>query len=82
MAKKKRLYEPIWEKIRDTGECKIAAPPAAHKRIIKAVVKEKGIDLAFKVLSAEKWRWNKLEYQINGSLIIFTLRHEVCAEDL
>lgn len=82
MAKKKRLYQPIWEKIRDTGKCSISAPSPMHKRIIKAVIKEKGNDLGFKVLSAEKWRWNKLSYTISGSMITFTLTHDTSLEDL
>lgn len=79
---KQRLYQPIWEHIKEKGYCNITSPKETHRRIIKAVIKEKNNDLAFKVLSAEKWKWNKLQYEIQGSLIKFTLTHSVGEYDL
>lgn len=77
-----RKYEPIWEKIKRDGFCKIAAPKPLHARIIKAVVKEKYNDTAFKFLAAESWRWNRLTHTINGNEIVFTLAHEKSIGDL
>jgi hypothetical protein len=43
-----RHYEPIWNQIKQTGYCEISAHKALHRRIIKAIWKEKLQDLAFK----------------------------------
>lgn len=81
-VKKKRLYQPIWESVRDKGFCNITAPQAVHRRIIKAVIKEKDKDAAFHVEAAEKWSWTRLDYKIEGSMIKFILKHPISHEDL
>ena len=44
-----RKYEAIWHKIKTTGSCTLVANPALHKRIKKAVTKEKWRDVSYKV---------------------------------
>lgn len=44
-----RKYQIIWNQIKNTGECTIAANPALHKRLKKAVTKEKYNDTAYKL---------------------------------
>lgn len=44
-----RKYESIWLKLKSEGKCLVAAHPALHKRIKKAVTKEKYRDVKFKV---------------------------------
>jgi hypothetical protein len=72
-----RQYEPIWIKLKASGEVSIAAPRQMHKRIIKAVHKEKYNDLAFRILLQEdhKRSWisnsashNKLTFKLNYSI--------------
>ena len=77
-----RKYQPIWERIKATGSCKVAVPKPLHRRVIRGVIKEKDEDHGFKVLDAELWGWNRLQYQIHGSEILFTLQHPLKADDL
>jgi hypothetical protein len=44
-----RKYETIWVKIKTEGSCTLVANPALHKRIKKAVTKEKWRDNAYKI---------------------------------
>ena len=44
-----RKYQIIWIKIRDTGECTIAANPAIHARLKKAITKEKYKDTVYRI---------------------------------
>lgn len=44
-----RKYEAIWYKIKTEGKCLVAAHPALHKRIKKAVTKEKYNDNVYKL---------------------------------
>ncbi len=68
-------YSPIWETLKVNGECRITATPALHPRIIKAVIKRKNVDIAYKhtLLSESIPKKAKLQYHIQGSLITFTL---------
>ncbi len=45
-----RKYQVIWRKLKLDGECRLSAHPSLHKRIKKAVSKEKCNDVAYKVL--------------------------------
>ena len=45
-----RKYQGIWEQLKTTGTCTVAASPTLHERIKKAVTKEKYIDTAYKIL--------------------------------
>ena len=44
-----RKYETIWLKIKTEGSCTLVANPSLHKRIKKAVTKEKWKDTSYKV---------------------------------
>ena len=44
-----RYYEPIWLRLKKHKTVSITAPKPLHPRIIKAVVKEKYLDLGFKL---------------------------------
>lgn len=43
-----RQYQPIWEAIKRNNHASIVAPISNHRRIIKAVQKEKYNDTAYK----------------------------------
>lgn len=70
-----RQYEMIWNEIKLEGFCKISTHRVFHKRIIKAVVKEKDLDLGFKLELSERYppQISVLKSSRNGSVIIFTL---------
>lgn len=44
-----RKYEAVWTKIKLEGKCTLIANPSLHKRIKKAVTKEKWKDTTYKV---------------------------------
>lgn len=50
-----RQYEPIWLQIKLDSHCEISAHRAFHRRIIKAVVKEKDMDLGYKLECTERY---------------------------
>ena len=48
-----RKYQPVWEKVKADGRCDIAVHRVYHKRVKKAVIKEKDMDLAYKLHCSE-----------------------------
>lgn len=69
-----RQYQYIWEKVKNEGFAKVHAPLHLHKRIIKAVSKEKNIDIGFKILCQERRSNYHLINDINGEYISFYLK--------
>jgi len=70
-----RQYEPIWQQIKANGHCEISTHRAYHKRIIKATVKEKDMDLGYKLECTERYPPVQavLRTSRSGSVIKFTL---------
>jgi hypothetical protein len=71
-----RKYQRIWEVIRNSPNhtASLTATPETHRRIIKAVKKEKSIDLGWKLILQEQGIRYKLQFTIHDSVIIFTLK--------
>jgi len=67
-------YQPIWELLKQKHAATIVAPPHLHKRIIKAVIRRKDIDLTYKFVCAESHKKAKLTYTIEGNSVHFTLK--------
>jgi len=70
-------YNPVWEILKKDNTVAIAAMPQLHKRVIKAVLKRKNLDIAFKFSQAELGYRCKIEYQITGNTIIFSLKRKL-----
>jgi len=77
-----RQYEPIWHTLKSLPEeqaktvgIKITAPRVMHRRIIKAVTKEKYKDIGYKI-SIEP-RVAIMEHSRAESVITFTLRFKL-----
>ena len=71
-----RHYQPIWERIKKTNTASLVAPIEKHRRIIKAVKKEKNLDEGYKLLLDNKSLKATLvitKHPINKELISFTL---------
>lgn len=70
-----RQYQPVWDSIKTSGRCEIAANKVYHPRIKKAVVKEKDMDLGYKLECSEMKppKRGTLKSNSVGSKIIFTL---------
>lgn len=75
--RKLRMYEPIWLTLKKNKTCTIFAPPRYHKRIVKAVIKEKWMDDEFK--SREGWRQHWLTYSCNDQTgeITFSINYKL-----
>ena len=74
-----RHYEPVWNLIKQNLRCEISAHPARHRRIKKALRKEKDIDYGLKMECLERIPPMKamMHTKSEGSKIIFTLTFEV-----
>jgi len=75
-------YLPIWISLKETGVCRITAPPQFHKRIVKAVKKRRDKDLAFLYQLQEANRKHTIKYKIDGSVIQFKLHIELSLRGL
>lgn len=82
MTTAKRKYTPIWEILKNDGTVAITAPKPFHRRIIRAVIKEKYMDLEYHLLMSEAKRRKKLEYKIEQSKITFKLVENRILESL
>lgn len=70
-----RLYQPIWEQLKREGKVSITANRRLHPRIIKAVIKEKWLDLGYKIAI---YPWNaRLDYTTTHAVITFTLEKRI-----
>lgn len=70
-------YTPIWEELKVKRVIALAVPPQLHRRVIKAVIRTKDEDVAFKFQAAEEHRKYTLEYKIEQAKITFTLKCEL-----
>lgn len=68
-----KLYNDIWTVLKQRGECKVAARPDLHKRIIHAVINKKYYDTGYKFLLAEEKKTAKLFYTRTNTCIEFKL---------
>lgn len=68
-------YLPIWNKLKTENKVSVALPQPLHRRLIKAVIKRKDEDLAFKFLLSEECagRRAKLQYSIQENVVHFRL---------
>jgi hypothetical protein len=81
-----RMYENIWISLKRldpkdaaTRGVSITAPKYFHKRILKAVKKEKNNDMAFKLFLGDKVA--TLAHTRNGSILSFKLYYSLTAAD-
>jgi hypothetical protein len=77
-----RKYQPIWEALKSKRKCTIAAPKPLHKRIIKAVVKEKYQDLGYRFELEELEKSARISYTQKESMLEFKLTLSVGTGDI
>ena len=68
-------YDSIWQKLKATKECTIAAHRVLQPRIIKAVIKCKDRDVAFKLTNLNNRRRAKLFYSVDSGKVCFILTY-------
>jgi hypothetical protein len=69
-----RTYEPAWHKLKSDLELRIAAEPSVHARIVKAVIKEKNMDVIYKIQLDEECKRAILTWNKQHKMLIFKLR--------
>lgn len=72
-----RTYQIIWHALKKDKHCTITVHPALHARVIKAVIKEKDMDVSYKLTALsdnERCYVMKLSYKREGAMIRFFLR--------
>jgi hypothetical protein len=70
-----RYYQPVWEELKKKQTARVTAPKSLHRRIIKAVIKEKWQDYGYKI---ELGNYNAvISYSISNSIITFTLSKRI-----
>lgn len=74
-TQKMRMYLPIWLSLKKHHSVTIRSPRHLHKRVVKAVVKEKWLDSEFK--EREGWRMMWLTYTIHEDEITFNLSYKL-----
>lgn len=77
-----RKYQPAWEKLKAEKIVKIAAHPLVHARILKAIIKEKDIDLVFKLTMAEDCRRVRISHKSKSGELILYLNFSIGISDL
>lgn len=70
-----RQYEPIWIALKKDKYCRVSAHRGVHRRIIKAVKKEKNLDLGYKYQMHEQSLRAELEMKTSNNMIEFKLLH-------
>lgn len=68
-----RKYTPIWKALKEKKVARITAPKVFHRRIIRAVVKEKDLDIAYKFECGETGSKMKLSYSTKDTVITFRI---------
>lgn len=66
-------YQVVWDTLKQKGTVKLSAPTLAHKRLKRAVIKRKDLDLGFKLETAEKNLRSFLIFQSTGNVLTITL---------
>jgi len=66
-----RLYQPIWEQLKKTGQVSVTANRLLHPRILKAVVKEKWLDVGHRMDILPYH--SILTHSAKGAVLTFTL---------
>lgn len=70
-----RKYQSAWNKLRDNPAepLVISAHPAYHRRIYKAICKEKHIDTIYHITLAESGHTSKLSKTSEGNALVINL---------
>ena len=70
-----RKYQTAWNQLRDNPSqpLVISAHPAYHRRIYKAIIKEKNIDTVHHLVVAEQGMESKLSRRSEGNALVISL---------
>lgn len=76
-----RQYEPPWIELKKSNlplkQIRISAPAKYHPRIYKAIIKEKDMDVVYKLELSDRGLRAKLSRNSQGALLI--IRMHICS---
>lgn len=67
-------YQIIWNEVKTTGSCTVAMHPRLHSRLVRQLSVVKDRDVGYKIQIAEQSKKARIEYEIEGSRVVFRLR--------
>jgi len=75
MSRSPRLYQPAWNQLKanPAKSLRIAAPNKHHRRIFKAIKKEKWMDTVYALLLLENAQTARLHHRSEAGLLEITL---------
>lgn len=72
-----RLYQPSWIELKksnlSTKQIRLSAPAKFHPRIYKAIIKEKDMDVVYKLELAEQGKRAKLSRDSKGAVLTINM---------
>jgi hypothetical protein len=77
-----RHYEPLWKQLKEKGRIRVAVPKALHRRTIKAVMKERCMDLGFRFMLSENSQRCWIQYRSEENIIHMWLKYSIGESDL
>lgn len=77
-----RKYQTAWTILKQKHIVKIAAHPLVHARILKAVIKEKDLDVVYKLQCSDDCKRAIISHRHNSGELIITLKHTIGLSDL
>ena len=66
-------YAIIWHKLKQDKTVRLSAPAEAHRRLRKAIIKRKDIDLGFKLEMSEKNLRPYLSFKSESNILTVSL---------
>jgi hypothetical protein len=86
VAKAPRMYEPSWHALKksnlDPKRIVIAAPKAFHRRIYKAIIKEKDMDVVYKMQLHENAQSAKLSKKSEDARLTIFMELSIGLDEL
>lgn len=80
-----RTYQPAWIELRDcklqTKQIKIAAANKLHRRIYKAIIKEKDMDIVYKLQLSDNAQSARLSKKSASGLLVIELKLSIGLTD-
>jgi len=68
-----RQYEPAWIELKKKGMIRLAVPAGLHRRVIKAILKEKYLDVGYRFEMLEQRVRLRIEYRSQGNVVYMYL---------
>lgn len=77
-----RTYQPAWNQLKKEGKITISAPSRLHRRIYKAIIKEKWLDSVYHLEHDFNGYTTRLSKTRDGNALTITLHVEPTLEIL